>query len=624
MSDAPLDDDDFTAVKRSTWPLYLFLIALLGAGGWFGWSMYRATDPQTVLVAIDLDGHWFEGSLAAAALADELNGRLEALGFTPIRPGDPDVVATLEGQSDLRAAARSLGAGFVITGTVTPEVIEHPIAGGYHEVRATGEVSVFHVDDADTGEAASVRGWSGAKDRERAMRLVATGGLSLLAVGETIPRLVQHPVLAALLDKDARALAQLQPAANFVGDHVQKLKTARKAYEGYGKRRAMAEKGPVPVTVLGPISASDAFCGVGPAGHCVKTEATRPYVSPRTGKLRMLEELETIEWRPLTPPAEGAAPGGDARWSGYNVFGYPQISSDGQYVGFIEDLYGWAKAPSLIGPEGEAKRLLIDPDRRFSTPIPAPGGQALAVYVRAERRAPAGLLVLDANGETLRELPPMGDGFGGFGWLDARTLLVLHTPAAPEVDEVDDAGDEGAAKEPAPDAEAPAVLPEPTEADPLPGTRQTLWRLSLDTPLPTRIYVTAEGERLSWPTISPDGERVAFRRRHPEGSGLGVLSLGPEPSMLTIGVAGRADSPRFSPDGQKLVFTERRGDEEIALVDLSAEDPAASVTYLTDNTVRDRYPAFSPDGKQILFEQLGEDPNHSRRSLGVVASVPVP
>jgi WD40-like Beta Propeller Repeat len=50
-----------------------------------------------------------------------------------------------------------------------------------------------------------------------------------------------------------------------------------------------------------------------------------------------------------------------------------------------------------------------------------------------------------------------------------------------------------------------------------------------------------------------------------------------------------------------------------------------TLTQLTKNRVRDRYPMFSPDGKRIYFESIGEDPNFPRTlGVSVIASVKAP
>lgn len=620
--DGPSIDDvepPLPPVTPARWPLWLFLLALLGGAGYLGWSLMRVTDPRTILVAIDLDGHWFEGSMAAAELADSVNGGLEALGFTPVRPGDPEVLATLEGKGgDLGAAARALGAGFVVTGRIDVQTLEHPVGDGFHELRGQGSITVFHVDDDPETHTASgdIRGWAGAPKRERGVKLLASGSLSRLILGEALPRLLGHPIIAEKLEADAVTVSALRKASDFVAARTRALREADEAYERYGERRILSEKGPVKVTHHGTTADDDILCGAGAAGLCVKTESTRPYFSPRKLKLRMLEELETIEWRPA---GEGEAV---VRWQGYNVPGYPRVAPDGRSMAFVEDIFGWAKAPSLIPAEGEPIRLLVDPKRRFTQPQPAPGAKAVAMFVQAERRAPRGLLVLDTAGETLLELPPFGGSFDGFVWLDTEHLIVLQSPRPPEGDGEDE--------------QAEAEAPGPAMAPYVAATAQTVWKVPVDGSPPSALYVTAH-ERLQWMRRSSDGRALAFERRVLDGAdtdgevpgpGLAVLDLSTEPASLrAIPLPRSLEAPAFSPDARWLTFEYHppgSRDEEVAVIDLQAADPAASLKVLTDNRVRDRYPVFGADGKRIFFEQLGDDPNDSRRSVSLIASVPAP
>ncbi|MCA9540577.1 MAG: PD40 domain-containing protein, partial [Myxococcales bacterium] len=533
-------------------PLVIVVLALAGAG-YLGWRAWRSTDPTRVLVAIDLKGHWFEGSMPAARLADEVNEALASLGLQPVRPGDPEVLAALDGAGgDARAAARKLGAGYVITGRIKPEFIEHPIGEGYRELRAEGEIEVLHVDDA-TGEKARVWGWSGAPTEERALKVLAEGSLALQVVSEALPRLLHHRELAALLGGDARAVAALQPAQRFIVAQARELETAAKAYAAYEKRRLADEKGPVPVSYHGPTSADDALCGAGPAGVCVKTETARLFVSPRTLKLSSLDELETVEWR----GASEAAP--KVVFSGYNIYGYPQVSPDGAAVAFVEDIFGWARAINLSVGGEKARRLRVDPALRFSTPRPAPGGAGVAVFASTCRRCPSGLLVLDAEGKTRFEAPPEGVGFDGFGWIDADHLLVVHTPTEAEVaqpPEEDADGDTDEAAEKAEEAakEAAEEAAGPTHPARFAAERQTVWRVPLPGGAPQVVYTTAEGESLQWMEMAPDGKRAVFTRAHPDGgSGLAVLDI-EAGTLALLPVEGRASAPTFSPDGATLAF----------------------------------------------------------------------
>lgn len=602
MSLPDLDDDAPAFRTRSTWPIVAVMVVLAGVGGYFAWRFTTAPEPRRVLVAIDFDGHWFAGSRPAALLADELNARLETLGFQPVRAGDPEVTEALQTSSTLPEAARKLKAAFIVTGTLTPTVIEHPVGGGYFEVRAAGAVEVQHIED-EAPVSVPIRGWSGARERDRALDILASESIALQAIGAALPPLLEHPTIAALLEGDARTIVDLQPAAKFVAARTRQLSQAKDAYAAYAGRRQDAEKGPVEITYHGTTAAEDGLLGTGPRGYLVKTENTQPYVSPRTLKLRLLEDLETVEWRTL----EGER---TVLWSGYNVFSYPGVSKDGSVVAMVEDLFGWAKALTRIGPDGEPRRLILDEAQRFSSPEPSAEGTFVAAYARTCRRCPDALLVVDAEGKTRLRAENEGGRFDGFTWLDDRRLAVLHTPVAPPPE-----GEQG--------AEAPEEAAAPPDARVFPAVRQTLWIIdvSAEPPRPVALRPSDEGEHLSWMSADRRGERLAFRLKHPEGSGLAVLTLA-DGALTRLIIPGKVSSPRFSPAGAWLTFnfrpTGKGADEEIAVMPTAG----GPVKVLTDNDTRDRYPTFDHTGKRIYFESLGKDPNHPKRHVALIASIP--
>lgn len=625
--------EDEVAIRRpARWPVAVILLGVLGGGGWFFYRVSTAPDPLKVLVAVELDGHWYEGSVPAARFADELNQSLEELGFVPVRPGDPEVVAALEAaDGDARRAARKLRAGYVVGGRVKLEVIEHPVQGGYFEVRADGDLEVFHVHD-DAPEKVAVQAWSGARQKARAISLLADGSLALKATAQVIPPLLRHPVLAELLEGDAKTIGKLRQAKDYLDTRTQQLGTVEKAYPAYAQRRLDGEKGPAKVTYHGPFSGEDALAGTGPGGYLVKTEDVRPFVSPKKRDLRYFEALETLEWR--TPEGEAKV-----LWSGYNVYSYPGASRDGRTVGLVEDLFGWAKTVTIITADGTSKRLKVDPDHRYSNLEPSPTGRYVALYDRECRRGcPDRISVLRVeDGAELMMADNEGGTFGGFGWLDDGRLAVLHTPGVVDLGDEDDdgaeddgadedgaggEGDEPVAGEPA----APAAEGEaPTPAAParrFDSVAQTLWAVPVEGGPAEPLLTVEEGVDLQWMSVGPDGKRVAFAARNPGGRGIAVFDIAGGALNLHL-VDGNTSAPNWSPDGRRITFNlipydGRGSDEEIAVMSADGGD----VTILTDNAHRDRYPRFSHDGQRIYYESLGKDPNFPRRGVAVIASVP--
>jgi len=118
--------------KRRVWPVLAVLAAIVLGVGVMIYRISREPLPLRVLIAVDLDGYWWEGSRPAAALADQLAERLADIGFEPVRGGDPEVTAILEKAKSPEEAARKLQAAFLITASLRPQIIEHAIgrAGG--------------------------------------------------------------------------------------------------------------------------------------------------------------------------------------------------------------------------------------------------------------------------------------------------------------------------------------------------------------------------------------------------------------------------------------------------------------------------------------------------------------
>lgn len=61
------------------------------------------------------------------------------------------------------------------------------------------------------------------------------------------------------------------------------------------------------------------------------------------------------------------------------------------------------------------------------------------------------------------------------------------------------------------------------------------------------------------------------------------------------------ESPSWSPDGKKIVFSSSLGDGDYNLDIYIINADGSGEKRLTDNPARDRHPAWSPDGKKIVF-----------------------
>jgi hypothetical protein len=585
-SDGPLSEDVAALVpKRRLWPVVVALLSLVAVGGALAYVVSTRPEPMRVLVAIDLDGTWWEGSRPAAALADQLALRLEKLGFDPVKAGDPKTTDVLERAESPEAAARTLGAAFVVTARLEPEVIEHPVEGGYFEVRVAGPVSLGWRDEP-AREAGTVSSWAGAKDKQRALTALAES-IADMSFDAVMPAILAHDSMRELLEGQATERAKLSLARGYVELREKRLTEAKLAYEKLAEKRLAEERGNAKVEYHGPLDRSASLCAAGPEGFLVKTSSVRPFFAPSSNELRYVLELERVAW--LTPSNEKTV------FEGYNVYGYAAAGKNGRPVVLVEDLFGWAKTITLIEPDAKPKRLRVDPKHRFADPKLSADGSAVALWDRDCMQCPASLLVLALpDGAQLYRTDAKAVSLGGFAWVGPKTLAYLERPLAPApVGEHDESsgGD--------------------------PKLRQRLVELDLSQARvePATVYTAVAGESLASPSTPLDGKLLAMQRRSDDGLHLAIFDRDGK-KLTAHDVGGWLENPAFSPDGTRIAF-ERAGD--IALFSVATGTTRA----LTKNPFVERYPIFSADGSRVAFESRDRDPNFPARGVSVVASVAV-
>jgi len=108
------------------------------------------------------------------------------------------------------------------------------------------------------------------------------------------------------------------------------------------------------------------------------------------------------------------------------------------------------------------------------------------------------------------------------------------------------------------------------------------------------------------PVWSMDGHNIAFARRIEGKDQIFVMdSEGGNLKRVTHNAANNS-SPRWSPDGSKLIFhTDRDGNFEIYITSVDGE-----LAQLTDNAADDLAPDWSPDGNRIAFSSNRNGKQH--------------
>ena len=127
------------------------------------------------------------------------------------------------------------------------------------------------------------------------------------------------------------------------------------------------------------------------------------------------------------------------------------------------------------------------------------------------------------------------------------------------------------------------------------GGERAIWRIPPLGGVPVRVMPNAED-----PTVSPDGQRIAFARPGP--SGLLRIHVAPldDPSnarVLTGNDDGQWDheNPTWSPDGRTLCYG---GFRNLWLVPVDGGSPRR----LTSEDARDNEPNWTADGKRVIFD----------------------
>jgi Tol biopolymer transport system component len=301
---------------------------------------------------------------------------------------------------------------------------------------------------------------------------------------------------------------------------------------------------------------------------------------------------------------------------------WPDFSPDGRQIAFLRGeagKWGVLVVPALGGAERQVGSVAMgSPWLRWT-----PDGRFLVVVERPAERGPASLCLLSLDTGEKRRLtqPPEGSAGDAAGWVapDGGALLVYrwtspflgdlylvrlgpgYEPhAGAERLTSDNASIAGAAWTPDSREVVFSSRREGTDA---------LWRLAPGSGRPPERLAAVSGDWASYPAIAPRGHRLVYASTVLD-TNIWRLELAPGKVPEQWIASTLADeSPRYSPDGQRIAFISNRSGQRQIWVSDSSGGSLVQVTNLGPNSLAD--PHWSPDSRQIGFANAEQGRWHS-------------
>lgn len=560
-------EDEASIRSRPVWPWFLGMALLLGIGAvaWLAWPV--SPSPTRVLVAV----HGCGGA-CASALSEALRAQLAST--FEVLPG--------EGTSAdaARAAASEQGAEHALFVEV--------------EVHERREASPTEVAYASTTVRARLLSSTGEPDREiRSLRIGTFASspdealrAAVLRSAETLAAeidvaLLERPNVVTYTTEDVPNEELDRQSA--IRDRIARLPRVREEIEWIQNScaeaaRELARDGGNARCISQACAEEYAF-DVLPDGSAALVHGETPGASIAVTRpvARRVETEETLALVPL----DGSAPRVLARSDNY--YTYPGFG--GGRIVAVED---WGREFGLVSIDLEdgARTVLARIARRWvQSPRVSPDGRWIFYHLRAERRAPPQLVVVEARaGATERSIGAAQLSTWVEGPRIAELVEWARVGTPPPVDAIDDT--------------SPPVVQE------LPMIDATL-RLALYDPANGEVTAWLDDDRHEIEAVAGSANgKVVFTWSNGGVCGVGAWQPGGAAAFARTPFC--LDHPSATTDGHVVGTARVSGDEDPSPDDDEVVDvDVATGTFrvLTFNALRDRYPRAA--GDRVVFDRLG-------------------
>lgn len=269
---------------------------------------------------------------------------------------------------------------------------------------------------------------------------------------------------------------------------------------------------------------------------------------------------------------------------------YPSVSPDGTKIVFESNRSGPVDQIFILDLQTKEITQLTDTDEENETPVWSPDGMKIlfARHVPEDPEPAWDIFEMNADGSNVRNLSQSPGHDGHHHYSPDGQFIVFNSSRQTDLAQLTKEQRDGY------------------------QYNYEIYRMNADGGNPKRITVYDEWD--TFPSVSPDGSRLLWRRILPEG-GIGASGLNSEIMISDItgqNIRNLTNNPYFdgypswSPDGRHIAFASNRegksrSDFNIYVMDVET----AMVRRLTEtiSNVEQVRPTWFPDGKRLAFNR---------------------